>query len=201
MLKVRIPVYYDYASSLSYIAARVMERLDGQIDATLLWKGVQIVRRHQGWKNGEVIDTGSKGKIIRVSRETGIPLRIPPTWLDSTYALEAAEFAKDQQGFLLFHNAVFRAAFEDERDIADLDVVLDIARSVGLPSSELRLLLQSGALTHRVLATEREADSFGIIGYPTFLLGDFPLIGIQPADTMQLLLTRYIHKSQKTPGH
>lgn len=201
MLKVRIPVYYDYASSLSYIAARVMERLDGQIDATLLWKGVQIVRRHGGWKNGEVIDTDSKGKIIRVSRETGIPLRIPHTWLDSTYALEAAEFAKDQEVFLPFHNAVFKAIFEDERDIADLNVVLDIARSVGLPSTELRLLLQSGGLTHRVLATEREAESFGILGYPTFLLGDFPLIGIQPADTMRLLLTRYIYKSRKTPGH
>ena len=137
MANVKIPVYYDYASSLSYIAKRVMEQLDGQLAIDLLWKGVHIARRHKGWKNGEVIGDDAKGKIVRISRETGVPLRIPAKWLDSAYALEAAEFAKDHNLFAAYHEAVFVAAFEAEQDIGNLSVLLGVAEQVGLPVAEL----------------------------------------------------------------
>ena len=201
MANVKIPVYYDYASSLSYIAKRVMEQLDGQLATELLWKGVNIARRHQGWKNGEMIGDEAKGKIVRISRETGVPLRIPAKWLDSAHALEAAEFAKDHTLFSAYHEAVFVAAFEAEQDIGDLSVLLGVAEQVGLPVAELEQSLQSGELTKRVRATEQEAATFGVVGYPTFLLGEFPLIGIQPAETMRLLIQRYVDKAREQVGH
>ena len=147
MANVKIPVYYDYASSLSYIAQRVMDQLDGQLAIELVWKGVHIARRHKGWRNGEVIGDDAKGKIVRISRETGVPLRIPAKWLDSAYALEAAEFAKDRKLFAAYHEAVFVAAFEEEQDIGDLSVLLGVAEQVGLPVAELEQALQSGELT------------------------------------------------------
>ena len=98
MANVKIPIYYDYASSLSYVAKRVMQQLDGQLEIDLVWKGVQIARRHKGWKNGEMIGDEVKGKIVRISRDTGVPVRIPAKWLDSSYALEGAEFAKELIG-------------------------------------------------------------------------------------------------------
>ena len=201
MANVTIPVYYDYASSLSYIAKRVMEQLDGQLAIELLWKGVNIARRHQGWKNGEMIGDEAKGKIVRISRETGVPLRIPAKWLDSARALEVAEFAKDRDLFAVYHEAVFVAAFEAEQDIGDLSVLLGVAEQVGLPVDELEQSLQSGELTQRVRATEQEAARFGVVGYPTFLLGEFPLIGIQPAETMRLLVQRYVDKAREQVGH
>ena len=118
MANVKIPVYYDYASSLSYIAKRVMEQLSGQLAIELLWKGVNIARRHKGWKNGEVVGDDAKGKIVRISRETGVPLRIPAKWLDSAHALEAAEFAKDHDLFAAYHEAVFVARLRKGRILA-----------------------------------------------------------------------------------
>ncbi len=201
MANVKIPVYYDYASSLSYIAKRVMEQLDGQLAIELLWKGVNIARRHQGWKNGEMIGDEAKGKIVRISRETGVPLRIPAKWPDSAHTLETAAFAKDHNLFAAYHEAVFVAAFEKEQDIGDRSVLLGVAAQVGLPVAELERALQSGELTQRIRATEREATKFGIVGYPTFLLGEFPLIGIQPAETMRLLIQRYVDKAREQGGH
>ncbi len=201
MANVKIPVYYDYASSLSYIAKRVMEQLDGQLAIELLWKGVHIARRHTGWKNGEMIGDEAKGKIVRVSRETGVPLRIPAKWLDSAYALEAAEFAKEHHQFNTYHEAVFVAAFEEGKDIGDLSTLLGVAEQVSLPVAALEQSLQSGELTKRVQETEQEAATFGVVGYPTFLLGEFLLIGIQPAETMRLLLQRYVDKAREQVGH
>jgi hypothetical protein len=33
-----------------------------------------------------------------------------------------------------------------------------------------------------------------VAGYPTFFLGEFPLTGIHPLETMRLLLQRYIER-------
>ncbi len=201
MSNVIIPIYYDYASSLCYVAKKVMEQLQGKLAIELLWKGVQITRRHEGWKNGEMIGDEAKGKIFRIAKDTGVTLRVPKRWLDSTAALEGAEFARGQGKFAEYHDAVLKAAFEEGKDIGDLSTLIGIAESVGLSGSDLQHALAEGAFTARVKETESEAATFNIVGYPTFMLGSFPLIGIQPAETMRLLIQRYIDKSREQVGH
>lgn len=201
MANVIIPIYYDYASSLCYVAKKVMEQLHGRLEIDLLWKGVQIARRHQGWKNGEMIGDEAKGKIFRVARETGVTLHVPDHWLDSAYALEGAEFAKEHGKFAEYHDAIFRAVFADGKDIGDLPILLHIAESVGLSPNELEATLKEGRFTTRVKETEEEAQIFQAVGYPTFMLGAFPLVGIQPAETMRLLIQRYIDKAREQVTH
>lgn len=201
MANVIIPLYYDYASSLCYVAKKVMEQLQDKLEIDLLWKGVQITRRHQGWKNGEMIGDEAKGKIFRVARETGVTLRVPDHWLDSAYALEGAEFAKGHNKFPEYHDAIFTAVFEDGQDIGDLPTLLRIAERVGLSPRDLEAALRDGIFTRRVKETEEESHTFQVVGYPTFMLGAFPLIGIQPAETMRLLIQRYIEKAREQVTH
>src|SRR2546428_13479331 len=113
MSQVLVPIYYDYASSLCYVTKKVMEQLNGQLEIELAWKGVQVSRRHPGWKNGEMIGDEARGKIFRVARETGVTLRVPERWLDSASALEGAEFARERGKFAVYHDVVFAAGFED----------------------------------------------------------------------------------------
>src|SRR5215470_13837588 len=201
MSQVLVPIYYDYASSLCYVAKKVMEQLQGQLEIELLWKGVQISRRHQGWKNGEMIGDEARGKIFRVARETGIELLVPDHWLDSSYALEGGEFARVHGKFDDYHERVFAAVFEEGHDIGNLPTLLSLTESIGLSATELESELTTGALTAQIKANEAEAAAFGIAGYPTFMLGEFPLIGIQPAQTMRLLIQRYIDQKRKQGEH
>ncbi len=201
MPKVIVPIYFDYASSLCYVAKKVMEQLRDKLEIELLWKGVQISRRHQGWKNGEMIGDEVKGKIFRVARETGVTLQVPDHWLDSSYALEGAEFARKHDKFNAYHDLMFAAVFENGNDIGDLPTLLELAASIGLPRTELAHALQTGAFTQQVKEIETEATTFGVVGYPTFMLGEFPLVGIQPAETMRLLIQRYVEKKAKEIVH
>jgi predicted DsbA family dithiol-disulfide isomerase len=201
MANVIVPIYYDYASSLCYVAKKVMEQLQGKLTIELLWKGVQISRRHQGWKNGEMMGDEARGKIFRVARETGVELRVPERWLDSSYALEGAEFAREQGKFQDYHDAVFSAIFEEGKDVGDLATLLAVVESIGLPAENLEQELTTGTFTARVKESEAEAATFGVVGYPTFLLGEFPLVGIQPAETMRLLIQRYVDQKQKQVSH
>jgi predicted DsbA family dithiol-disulfide isomerase len=196
-----VPIYFDYASSLCYVAKKVMEQLRGKLEIELLWKGVQISRRHQGWKNGEMIGDEAKGKIFRVARETGVELRVPDRWIDSAYALEGAEFAREHGKFNDYHDRLFAAVFEEGKDVGNLPTLLDLAESIGLPRAQLEDALKTGTLTERVKETESEAATFGVVGYPTFMLGEFPLVGIQPAETMRLLVQRYVEKSREQVQH
>ena len=178
-----------------------MEQLRGALTIELLWKGVQISRRHQGWKNGEMLGDEARGKIFRVARETGVDLCVPERWLDSSYALEGAAFARTHDKFNEYHDRIFAAAFEEGKDIGDLPTLLGLVDAIGLPAHELEQALQGGTLTTHVKEIEAEAAMFGVVGYPTFMLGEFPLVGIQPAETMLLLIQRYIDQKQKQVGH
>jgi predicted DsbA family dithiol-disulfide isomerase len=201
MMNVIVPIYYDYASSLCYVAKKVMDQLHGQLEIDLRWKGVQITRRHEGWKNGEMIGEEVKGKIFRVARDTGVTLRVPDHWLDSAYALEGAEFAKAHDKFNAYHDAIFSAVFENGQDIGNLPTLLRIVERVGLSPRDLEVALRDGIFTGRVKETEEEAHTFQVVGYPTFMLGAFPLIGIQPAETMRLLIQRYIEQARARVTH
>ncbi len=199
--KAVIPIYSDYASSLCYIAKKIMDALEEELAVELLWKGVQISRLQPGWKPGEALGERERGKILRVSHETGIDLRIPQRWLNSAPALEGALWAKEKGKFRQYHSAVFAAAFTEGRDIGDVEVLGSLVEGLGLDAQELMEHLQAGTFTARVQENEAEARRLGVVGYPTFMLGDFPLIGIQPRETMKLLLRRYLEKAQKRLFH
>lgn len=51
----------------------------------------------------------------------------------------------------------------------------------------------------RIAANKDEADRFSALGYPSFILGDFPLTGIQPIETMRMLLARFIERRAAEP--
>src|SRR5665811_1269939 len=110
MSRIRIPIYFDYASTLCYIAWRIVGELEDELGFEALWKGVAIAER------------------------------------------------------------------------------------AGIDRSKFRAALDSGAMAARIAGHKREADEFSALGFPTFILGDFPMIGIQPIESMRLLLARFLRQ-------
>ncbi len=86
-------------------------------------------------------------------------LRLPPVQPRSRKALEAAEFAREKGLYDEMHNALFRAFFEDGRDIGDVEVILDVAAPVGLDLSELRIALARTATRRRCSPTRNSPAS------------------------------------------
>ena len=199
-MRVVIPIFFDYASSLCYIAWRITAQLRAELPIDPLWKGVPITMRNPAVRPGMTIGPGDRAKVRSVAAETGIVVEPPPRWLDSTAALQGAEVARRAGVFDAYHDAVFRAAFEERLDIGNPDTLEEIAARVGIERMQFRAEIESGALAGQIAQHKREADEFSAIGYPTFLLGDFPLIGIQPLDTMRLLFQRFIALRTAEPG-
>lgn len=201
MARVIIPIYFDYASSLCYIAWRIVGTLERELEFEALWKGVAISSRRLGLRPGSALDPGAYQQVMRVAQETGVSVVPPEKWLDSDAALRGAELARDAGAFAPYHAAVFRAAFEQRLDIADHELLGAIAERAGLDRARFLDELSGERTAARLAENGREAGRMGVVGYPTFLLGDFPLTGIQSVETMRSLLSRYIERRRAEVGH
>ena len=197
--KIRIPIFFDYASTLCYIAWRIVRELESELEFEALWKGVPIAMREFRAKPGRVLGDREREKVLMVAAETGIPVAPPASWIDSSAALQGSEIARDAGVFGAYHDAVFRAAFEQTADIANLEVLGTIAERAGINRAQFLQGIASGAMMARIEANKLEADEFSALGYPTFILGDFPLIGIQPIESMRLLIGRFLSQRSQEP--
>jgi predicted DsbA family dithiol-disulfide isomerase len=199
MPKIVIPIYFDYASTLCYIAWRIVGQLECELDFTALWKGVPIALRNYRTRPGMPLGPLELVKIRNVTAETGVAVDPPARWLDSGKALQGSELAREAGAFAPYHDAVFRAAFEHRADIGDLDVLSAIATRAGLEPARFRDEVERGRMAALLAANKNEADRFSALGYPSFILGDFPLTGIQPIESMRMLLARFIERRAAEP--
>lgn len=79
--------------------------------------------------------------------------------------------------------ALFRAYFDEARDIGDHDVLSDIADGLGMDAALVRRLLQSGSDLEDIKARDKQFREMGITGVPTFIVGGQHAVpGCQPTD-------------------
>jgi predicted DsbA family dithiol-disulfide isomerase len=192
MPNVIIPIYFDYASTLCYVAWRIVSQLEAELDFVPLWKGVPIRLRNGRAKPGEPLGSIERMKIMTALAETGVSVRPLDRWIDSTAALEGAELAYESGVLPAYHERVFRGIFEDREDFTGGERLARIAGECGLDPLRFHADLESHRMAPRIAANKAEADRLSALGYPAFILGDFPLIGIQPIYSMRLLLRRFI---------
>jgi predicted DsbA family dithiol-disulfide isomerase len=87
-----------------------------------------------------------------------------------------------------FHTAVFRAYYVDGVNIAKRDVLVELAKSVGLPEEETREVLKARAFREAVDADWAMAEQLGISAVPTFVLDGWTAVGAQPYEVLERFL-------------
>ena len=126
--------------------------------------------------------------------EAGLVMRRPPLTPYSMYALEATEYAKEQELFDPFHRGLYRAFWEDSKDIGDLSVIRDVAEGTGLDWPSLEQRLESRYYEEKVMRQYREAMDLGINGIPGFVIGKYMFTGAQGYDVFKAVVERVLHE-------
>ncbi|HBY98791.1 MAG TPA: hypothetical protein DEP84_33405 [Chloroflexi bacterium] len=131
-------------------------------------------------------------RTIAMGRQYGVEMRTHRFGIDTRPAHEGAKFAEAQgtsEQVKAYHDAVFRAYFEEDQDIGDLDVLTAIARQVGLDAEAFRQALDAGSYREVVLAEERFAYRAGISGVPAFIFNDkYLLVGVHPPEQLKSVI-------------
>ncbi len=97
-----------------------------------------------------------------------------------------AKFAIAQGQGEPYHRAVFRAFWQELRDISSTEVLAEIAVAVGLDESAFRAALSNPDLITEVETDEYWAYQHGLSGVPAFIFGNHYLVsGAQPVEMLR----------------
>ena len=83
---------------------------------------------------------------------------------------------------------MFEAYFVHDRNIGSPAVLAELAGEIGLPGDELRAALADGRYLPQVRAEYQEARELGITAVPTFIAGDYALVGAHPYENFEKLM-------------
>ena len=98
-------------------------------------------------------------------------------------------------------DGIYRAYFEEGRDIGDLDTLVAIASEAGLDAAATAELLRGDAARDEVLAEAAWAREAGIGGVPPFIVdGALALSGAQPSEALLAALRRAAALRREAPA-
>ena len=120
----------------------------------------------------------------------GLPYGKRTMTYNSRLAQELAAWAASQPGGDAIHDAMFRAYFVDAKNIGDPEVLIEIAGSVGLPADQAREVLEKRTHQAAVDADWEKSRRYGVTGVPTFVVGKQGVVGAQPYEVLEELVTQ-----------
>jgi predicted DsbA family dithiol-disulfide isomerase len=118
----------------------------------------------------------------------GLPYGTRTRTYNSRLAQEVARWAETKPGGDAIHDALFKAYFVDGRNIGDPAVLVDVARSVGLPADEAADVLRERRYRAEVDADWAKSCEYGVTGVPTFVSGGHGVVGAQPYEVLEQFL-------------
>jgi predicted DsbA family dithiol-disulfide isomerase len=129
-----------------------------------------------------------KARLRKVAQELGLPLGDRQKTYNSRLAQELGKWAEEKGRGEEFHNAVFRAYFVDGINIAKIEELASLAKTVGLPVKEAKKVLE--ARTHReaVDSDWKRSHQLGITAVPTFVIGQRAVVGAQSYEVLEHFL-------------
>jgi predicted DsbA family dithiol-disulfide isomerase len=126
-----------------------------------------------------------------MAEKLGVHMKLPTVspYPYTNLAFQGLEFAKDQGKGDEYNDAVFRAFFQQSRDIGRIDVLADIANEVGLDPEQFLGALERGAYRDRVQQLLQTAyERMRVTAVPTMIIGRQRLEGLYPAETIRQVI-------------
>ena len=120
----------------------------------------------------------------------GLPYGNRSMTYNSRLAQELGAWADTQPGGDAIHDALFRAYFVDGRNIGDPEALVEIALSVGLPAEGAREVLEKRTHKTAIDADWEKSHQYGVTGVPTFVIGKHGVVGAQPYEALEQLVTQ-----------
>lgn len=119
-------------------------------------------------------------RLKQTAASLGLPFGECERAYNSRLAQELGKWAEEQGRAEAYQRTVYDAYFVQGRNIARVDVLLDIAREACLSSNEAGRVIEARLFSQRVDEDWARCRRMGIRAVPTFVLGSEQLVGAQP---------------------
>ncbi len=130
-----------------------------------------------------------ESSIYPLADTIGVKMKMPTVKPYSRKTHEAVKWAESIGNFNEYKEAVFRAYFERNENIGEIETLLSIARNLKLDKESLQKSLETNEFLESVLIDEKDAASMGINGVPAFIADrKSGFSGLQTVENLRMLI-------------
>jgi 2-hydroxychromene-2-carboxylate isomerase len=174
-----IDFYFDFSSPYSFLAAEQIEALAARHGRTVTFKPILLGIVFKTAGSAPLTEQyGPKARYSvhdfeRSARFAGVRYRHPSKFpIGAVAASRAVLWLQQHQPDQAnpFVHAVFRAFFQEDRDISDAGVIAQIAQSLGIDGRALMEGAQEPAIKDALRKRVEDAVALGVFGAPTIVV-------------------------------
>lgn len=183
---VTIKVYSDYVCPYCFLLEKPLnEAIQGR-DVELEWLPFELRPEPNPTLRPEddYLQTTWKQSVYPFAEQLGVEIKLP-TISPQPYthlAFEGFQFAKAHGRGNAYTDRLFRAFFQENQDIGDVDVLTALAGEVGLDQVAYRDALENR--TYKEAHQEALKASANITSVPTVQIGNETLVGLQSKERL-----------------
>jgi 2-hydroxychromene-2-carboxylate isomerase len=173
-----IEFYFDFASPYGYVASESIDALAERHGRSVVWHAIVLDANFQSQDRIRIPASAMRSDYVirdteRLAAYMGVPYNAPSRhslhtelaarifhWLSDRNPTQAKAFA----------HAVYRAYYVDDQNIAEADVVADLAERAGLARDEFMAASNDPATKARFKAEIDMAEARGVFGSPFFIV-------------------------------
>ncbi len=129
--------------------------------------------------------------VNRMGAAVGLHLALHERLINSRPVLQAAEFAREQARFDAMHNELFKAYWDEGKDVSDIAVLREVASTAGVDVPGMEAAIASDRFGDYLDARRAEAEELGINGIPAHVIADrYLVMGAQPYDLFERVMAK-----------
>jgi 2-hydroxychromene-2-carboxylate isomerase len=184
----KIDFYFDCSSPWTYLAFHAVQPLAAEMAAEIIWKPI-LVGGVFNAVNQTVYDNRAKPNPLKQNymlkdladwaRLYGLAISFPPKVfpVNSVKCMRGALVAIDAGKLVPYATAAFEAYWGSDRNLAQEEVLADIAAAAGLERQSFFSGIESDACKARLRANTEELIARGGFGSPTLFVGNSMFFG------------------------
>lgn len=201
-MKYKIKIFSDFSCPFCYLGKGIIRELKKNFIIEDEWlgfethpdvpeEGVLLSHYFKGLETEDFLDPLKKR-----AEHFNLPFKKIDYIYNTSLALEASEYAKENKKYDEFSFEVFKAYFSDNANIAKEDVIRKIADKVDLNSEEMFSNIKTGVYKPNLQLNAQIASLHNVITVPTFIINDeYKISGAQPLEVFEgFLLEIYNNK-------
>jgi len=171
--------YFDFGSPASWLAHTQIDALCAATGATVNWKPMLLGGVFVATGNHSPVTIPAKGKYVfkdfaRFAQRYGVSLNPNPNFPINTITLMRMAVGLQMSGdarFAPYMDVVYRAIWQDAKNMNDPVVVAEVLESAEFDSAQLMALANAPSVKDALKLQTQAAVDRGVFGAPTFFVG------------------------------
>jgi len=172
--------WYEFASTYSYLSAMRIEKVASGAGVSLRWCPFLLgpIFAGQGWETSPFNIYAARGRymwrdVARRAARHGLSFRKPSVFPRNGLLAARVALVGGEQGWAPeFTRAVFTAAFAEDREIGEQEVISEILRALGREPGDVYARAHAPENKAELRARTEGAEARGIFGAPSFFVGE-----------------------------